>query len=295
MNKTTVYGIAIVVLLLANGWLFFSEKTVQGGEKRNYFDAENLEKVSFFLFHNQEDTTKIEKTANGWVVNDQYRADERFLNTLFSIIERIESGRKFDGWNEEVAGAVEIGMGADAGYRFQLATNPTKTKSFFIAEGVVTEVSVPGYRDNVVDIFLLHPDQWRDRLVIDASWRSIQKLTVSEAVENLTLTFDDKFFLINGQPAQDSSAVVDYLNQFQYFEANEMISPGRFPKFDSLAKTTPTATVEIDDIKLDKPMLLNIFPKLDNQAYHLVTNENGMMVIDAARVQQFLASVRDFE
>ena len=154
---------------------------------------------------------------------------------------------------------------------------------------------MPGYKDNVVDIFLLHPDQWRDRLVLDASWRSIQELSLTRRNEDpLTLTFDDKFFLVNGSTAQDSSAVVDYLNQFQYFEANEMLSAGRFPRFDSLAQTQPLATIEIDDIKQGEPIQLSIFPTLDNQAYHLVISEGEMMVIDAGRVEGLLASAQDF-
>ena len=109
---------------------------------------------------------------------------------------------------------------------------------------------MPGYKDNVVDIFKLHPDQWRDRLMFDGSWRTIQKATLNYTTGDvMEIAFKDKFFLVNDRQPQDSSAVIDYLNQFQYFEANEMISSGRFPQLDSLKDTKPTALLTIEDIK----------------------------------------------
>ena len=100
--------------------------------------------------------------------------------------------------------------------------------------------------------------------------------------------------MVNGEAPQDSSAVVEYLNQFQYFEANERISDGRFPRFDSLAQTTPGAVITIEDIKEEQPVILTIFPNLKGQAYHLVMRENQMMVIDARRVQGLLPTPQDF-
>ena len=86
----------------------------------------------------------------------------------------------------------------------------------------------------------------------------------------MEIVFNDQFFLINGNPPNDSSAVIDYLNQFQYFEANEMISEGRFPRFDSLAQTKPSTIVTIEDIKYEETIVFQIYPNMKGQAYHLV-------------------------
>ena len=292
MNKSTKYIIAILILLIANLWLFFSgaENNVRAAE--NYFAAEDLEGVSAFRFQFEGQEVTIGKTGEGWIINDTYPADQGFVNTLISILERVEVRSTLANWDTEPMGSVEVEFDFNSRYRFDFAANPNKTRSYFITEAGAKEVMVPGYRDNVIDIFTLHADQWRDRMVLDGSWRTIQKLTVeNERGVNFQITFDNQFFLLNGQPPTDSSAVVDYLNQFQQFQANEMISMGRFPEMDSIGNTQPFASVTIDDIKYDQPVRLEFYQNKANQPYHLVKDHNGQqMVIDARRVQQILSS-----
>lgn len=293
MSKPVKYIVAIGLLLGANLWLFFSDETTSSKEAEKYFDPEDLDGVSAFEFVFGVDTVAISLTGDGWIVNDEYLADQGFVNTLISVLERIEAGGMIENWTIDPIGSVEVEFDFNARYRFQFATNPNKTRSYFVTEAGAREVSVPGYRDNVVDIFTLHPDQWRDRIVIDGSWRTIQNLEVQNSLgENFKISFQDKFFLVNSSPSSDSSSVVNYLNQFQQFQANEMISEGRFEAMDSIAATTnPFATISIDDIKNDQLIELTIFPKMQGQAYHLVIDNTGQrMVIDARRVRQILAN-----
>ncbi|MEQ9467326.1 MAG: DUF4340 domain-containing protein [Ekhidna sp.] len=292
MSKTTGYIIAIIVLLGANLLLFFGKETSTTKNAENYFQVEDLERVSRFTFSMNGDSTVIERAGEEWKLNAKYKADEGFVNTLISILERVEAGRTIENWDRETLGNVEVEFDFNSRYRFEIGTNATKTKSYFIANGEAKEVAVPGYRDNVVDIFLLHPDQWRDRNILDGSWRTIQRLTVeNKQAEDFEISFNDSFFLVNGTTPTDSSAVVSYLNQFQQFQANEMISEGRFPALDSLSYTEPLAIVTIDDIKYDSPVRLEIFPNLVGQPYHLVRMQTGeRMVIDARRVAQILTN-----
>lgn len=295
MTKTVFYIATIIVLLVGNLGLFFWDDLLDSTDTSStFFEAEDLEQLSRVKL-NANDSVSMEKTGQGWILNDQYRVDQNFFNTLISVLQRIEVVRMVPDWEGEVMGKAEIEYAFNSRYRFEFATNARRTKSYFIVNGEVFEVMVPGYRDLVVDIFGLHPDQWRDRLIIDGSWRSIQQVKiVRNELKPLTITFDDKFYLIDGNPAQDSTAVVDYLNQFQYFEANEMISKGRFEPFDSLSVTEPMATIVIDDFKLENPVRLEIFKSLKSQPYHLVMKENEMMVIDANRIQNLLATPERF-
>lgn len=292
MSKSTKYLVAVGLLLVANLWLFLSGREDVTHKAEKYFLSEDLDGVSRFLFVQDEDTTKIERSEQGWTLNDQYKADGGFVNTLISVLHRVEVGRTIEGWDREIQGSVVVEFDFNSRYRFQFVTNPNRTKTYFISDGTAKEVAVPGYRDNVADIFTLHPDQWRDRLVVDGSWRSIQRVEVSNKTgEDFDIAFDDSFFLVNDETPTDSSAVVNYLNQFQQFQANEMISIGRFPELDSLASAEPMAMLLIDDIKYEDPKTLKIYPGLKNQPYHLVVDGDGnRMVIDAARVRQILSN-----
>ena len=292
MSKSTKYLIAVGLLLVANLWLFMDGGRDSTPKAEKYFLSEDLDGVSRFLFVQDGDTTKIERSEQGWTLNDQYKADEGFVNTLISVLHRVEVGRTIENWDREILGSIEVEFDFNSRYRFQFATNPNRTKTYFISDDIAKEVAVPGYRDNVADIFTLHPDQWRERLVVDGSWRSIQRVEVSNKTgEDFNIVFDDSFFLVNRETPTDSSSVVNYLNQFQQFQANEMISKGRFPEFDSLASTEPMAILLIDDIKYEDPKTLKIYPGLKNQPYHLAVDGDGnRMVIDAGRVRQILSN-----
>lgn len=290
MTKTVKYIIAVACLLGINLFLFFFDKQVSEQVSRNYFRKDDLDQVSSFLFVKAEDSVKIERSGEDWVVNDTYPADQQFVSTLVSILKKVEVAREIGKWEGNLLGDVEVEYAFNARYRFQFASNPTKTKSYFLSDGTAKEVRVPGYRDQVVDLFALHPDQWRDRMILDGSWRTIQRLEVQNSGgEDFEIVFEDRFFKIDGQQPSDSSAVVNYLNQFQQFQANEMISPGRFPDLDSLSQTRPMARVTIDDLKMSDNITLEIFPSLSEQAYHLVKiSDLSYMVIDANRIQGLL-------
>ncbi len=292
MRKTAKYIIVIVLLLGVNLWLFFSDHRSNTSQAQTYFLGEDIDQVSKFLFTDAEDTVEIALTGDGWIINDQYLADQNFINTLISVLRKVEVRRNVGDWKGSILGNAEIEFAFNSRYRFQYGSNPTKTKSYFIVNGVAKEVVVPGYRDQVIDLFDLHPDQWRDRLIFDGSWRTIQVLKVTNnSNDNFQIVFDDQFFKINDEAPQDSSSVVAYLNQFQSFQANEMISPGRFIELDSLAKTQPMATVEIEDIKFEYTIKLEVFPSLSGQRFHLVKQSDSInMVIDARRMSQILTN-----
>ena len=292
MSKLTTYLVIIVVLLGVNLWLFFTPGVDVAGSSEKYFNANELTLASRLTFIVDTDTTKIELTEKGWVVNEVYPADDGFVNTLISILEKVESRQTIENWDHEIHGTVIVEFDFNSRYHFQFASNLNKTKSYFLSDGIAREVVVPGYRDNITDIFTLHPDQWRNRLILDGSWRTIQKVSVENNYgENFEISFADTFFLFNGQQPADSTAVVEYLNQFQLFQANEMISTKRFPQMDSLSETNPIATVSIDDIKYNQSTVLKIFPNLTGQSYHLLTDQKGqMMVLGSERVASILSS-----
>lgn len=291
MSKSLKYIVLIVVLLIANMWLFFADSWTSDSKTTTYFNAEDMSSVSMIQFVLENEVVKIERSEQGWTLNDEFKADDGFVTTLISVLQRVDVSRVVGSWEQEILGSVEVEFDFNSRYRFDFASNATRTKSYFIDEGVAKEVSVPGYRDNVVDLFDLHPDQWRDRLVFDGSWRTIQKVDVeySNGTNSFDISFNDKFFLVNGESPQDSTKVIDYLNQFEYFQANEMISKGRFPEFDSLMNTQPLATIELDDIKSDVPTTLAIFLPLDGQRYHLIVKDGiQQMVVDGRRVNSLL-------
>ncbi len=182
---------------------------------------------------------------------------------------------------------------------FEVSGNAMKTKSYFTKDGQTYEVEIPGYRDYLAGIFELKPNQWRDRVIFDGSWRTIQRLTLDyrDADQNdFEISFNETFFQVSDIQQMDSSSVVEYLNEFQNWKANERLGRGAFDKYDSLAATSPYAILSIESINYTNEQVFSIYAPLKNDGFVLVTNQSGeMMVFDRQRISRILLKKDDFK
>lgn len=296
-KKTIKYLVLVGLLLVANLWLFFTEK---GTKNRSFDDSlftlQDTSLVSQIIMDNESGQVKLSKENDGsWLLNSKLKPDDYFRMVLLSAMNKVKVFRKIGKWDKE-SGKVRINY--DGGeLAFGYATNSTRTKSYFIKNGEAYEVGVPGYRDQIVTLFQLKEDQWRNRLLFNGSWRTIQKFNIKyPKSEELSIQFKNDFFTVNGKTNLDSTKLVNYLNQFDYFQANEVLSKGRMPRLDSLSQTSDyLAELKISDIQLKEPKHFYIYPSLKGTRYHLVKNEKGeMAVLDSRRVQSILKKEADF-
>ncbi|MEQ9404499.1 MAG: hypothetical protein RIM99_12975 [Cyclobacteriaceae bacterium] len=297
MSKPVKYIVAIVVLFGLNLFLFYSNSNTRSSSFDDaLFVISDTSQIASFNIVNDKGIIEIVRNQSGWMLNNTWAIDQNFLNVFFSIMNRVRVKRQSGEIKPENAGTLTIRFEDGSERAFNFTADAIGTKSYFIEDRTSYQVEVPGYRDNVVNILELSEDQWRSRTVFDGSWRTIQKLTITSSEEELTIRFNDKFFTVDGVNQIDSSAVVDYLNQFQFWQANEMISPGRFPQLDSLKELGAHALLTIDDIKSEEPVQFKIYSALPGQSYHLVTkHETEMMVFDSRRIQSILRPVAHFE
>ncbi|MEQ8473822.1 MAG: hypothetical protein RIC35_21680 [Marinoscillum sp.] len=249
------------------------------------------------IFSIQIGDNELKKLDGEWIVNDTYPVDQSLKRVLFLIMQRVQVKKPVD---VELTNAIEVKIAGEDPLSFTVSGNPTKTKTYFSLEGKdeVYEVEIPGYKEYVGGIFELNADQWRDRLVMNESWRTIQVLTLDymdPEIDDVKITFDKDFFLVEDISPIDSNLVVNYLNQFQYFQANEWVSKGRFPKYDSLSVKPPLATLTIESINDEVPYILEIFPKMPGERFFLVKlYDQSMLVIDDRRMVNILLRKNDF-
>ncbi len=295
-KKTRGYLILIPILLGLNLFLFFSDGAIGATSfDDQLFTVSDTSVIQRIEIAKETGSIVLSRSNGQWRLNDQYRVDQNFRQILFTILNRIRVKRSIGSTNMDNSGDARISFQDGDDLFFQFASDQLGTKSFFVMEGTGYQVEVPGYRENVVNIFELTADQWRNRQVFNGSWRTIQRLELAGEGQDLSIRFVDQFFQVGGVASIDSSAVVDYLNQFQFFQANEMISPGRFPELDSLANVKPLAVLTIEDIGYTEPKVFNIYPNLTDQAYHLVVSEEeGQMVISVDRIEKILRKKADF-
>ena len=281
--------VIVGVLLVANLIFYFS-----GGSSKGISFDEAQFAVADTSSVRSIQIGEIQLKKDGvWMVGD-YPADPAFVDHLLNVMLRVRVKKPVGPM--DAIGALEIVVNDDK--RFLFASNDTKTRTYFIEDGEGYEMEIPGFSDYLGGILELEYDQWRDRLVYDGSWRTIQHLsldyTASDA-DDFEIQFEKDFFKIPGITRLDTANMMDYLNQFQYFQANERLSDGRVAAMDSIAKTAPLAILKIDDIQIKDPITFTIFPRRPQDAFHLMLDPNGQMIaVDMQRVSNILFRKSDF-
>lgn len=287
-NKRLIGVIAVLIVL--NGLVyFFGAESISIRYDERLFAVSDTASVSSIVI----DDIVLTRGSGQWQVGDR-PADPAFTDHLLNVLLRVRVKKPVG--EMDTTDAVRIRVNKEAYY---FTSNDTKTRTFFIKDGEGYEVEIPGFSDYVGGIFELLPDQWRDRLVYDGSWRTIQQLQLDYPARegsNFSMTFEKDFFKMEGINRLDTTVMMDYLNQFQFFQANERLSVGRQPYLDSLKETEPLAILTIDDIQYDAPLQLRIFPRVGEDPFHLWLDADGEMVlVDTRRTSAVLRSRADFE
>ncbi len=254
-----------------------------------------------------QDTSSIEQVQVGevtltrsgsdWVVNNKYAADHGLQRLLFSMLQRIKVKRPVEVEPKDI---VKVSIVGGEENTFELFGNSTKTRTYskFPDDDQVYEVHIPGYNEYLGGIFELNQDQWRDRLLVNATWRTVQNLSVKyedPSAKNLEIAFDDQFFEVKGITPIDSNYVVEYLNQFEYFQVNEWVSTGRYPQYDSLVNTPSMATIQLESINESMPLEIKVFKKLPGDRFYIAKSSGQMFVIDERRMQNILKRPENFK
>tara|TARA_Y100001972_G_C7666161_1_gene336866 strand:- start:1051 stop:1962 length:912 start_codon:yes stop_codon:yes gene_type:complete len=300
MSKTNkILLVIIAALAVINIGLFFSDKLSSSGNvEHSIFAVSDTSAINEISIQGLKSSVSIVREGNNWNLNGAYKVDAGLKRLFFSILQRVRVRKPVDLMPSD---SIYVNLQGEENMAFVVFSNPTKTRTYFYdpEENQSYEVEIPGYNEYLGGIFELRENQWRDRLIIDENWRSIKSVKLDyhqNDKPDLSIEFNGKFFEVEGINGIDSSMVIDYLNQFQIFEVNEIISGERFPQYDSLSKTPPLATLTISSIRNAEPSQLKLFPAIDKMAFQLVTNKNDdLMILDSKRAHQILAKPTDFK
>ena len=296
----------ISILLIISNLLLFNLKPelVNLSFDPDLFMVRDTSEIERFQFQSKVLNHYFSR-QEGWKINNKFPSDPNLLKMLFMVSKRVKVSRALTGneknqllnRNEEMGTLVILTVdGREQSY--SVVGNSNKTKTYFIQNEEVYQVNIPGYQDFLASIYKLKLDQWRNRLVFKGNWRTIQKIEVvypEKSDKNLVIRFEETFYKVDGLKEIDSSAVVTYLNQFEYLQANERISPGFSSAYDSLSQTAPEMIISISDIKYKLPIEIKIFPELPGQSIRLIMDQDDeLMVFESKRILAYFKSRSDF-
>ncbi|MCC5928183.1 MAG: hypothetical protein JJU28_02960 [Cyclobacteriaceae bacterium] len=256
----------------------------------------------------QKENIVLERTSGTWTVNGAYEADEGIMMVVLTVLRQMEVSR---GVSRSQAEEIVEGLkteGAEVQIydskgkisHFYAGGNLTKTLSYFTdnQNGQAWIVNLPGYDSYVAGIFEIPAIDWRRRLLFSSTWRSLLKLNANYPY-NPNYDFDIEFFAgflkMPGIEPLDTAAMMEYIEQFEYFQADRFIEEGMFPHYDSLANTPPEFIIKIEDIDKLKNRTLSLYHRIPGDNNILGVLEDGRKALfNYRRIAGIYARKEDF-
>lgn len=258
----------------------------------------------------QPEREVILENEGEWRVGDQYVLDKSLQQVLFSMMQQWQIKRP-------------VAKTSNQAVIDDLTSNGTRVSVFstgeeildFYAGGVASQkipyfyrpgddrayiIEIPGYTNYITAILNLTDLQWKDRKLFSSPWQSIQRLEVDYAVpdtEDVIFAGDGPFPSIEEMKMAtvDTARMMNYLEQYAYFETNEHVDISKFAQFDSLSQTAPIGKITLTDLDASMSNSLTIWPRLPQDRVHLTVDGNGnWSVVEQRRVQALLPAKKDF-
>ncbi|MEP2023511.1 MAG: hypothetical protein ABJH98_05575 [Reichenbachiella sp.] len=298
-------GLLMVSILLL--WVGKKERVVS--VDKNLFAIADTTQISGIKIEFGNENISIQRGANEWLINEQYKADPQLIYLSQRILNAVQTQRpisksNLDGIKKELLESgkkVTVELSDGDSKTFYAGGNSAKTTAYFGNEDLtkIYTVAIPGYQSYLSGIFELSLNQWRDRVLFASSWRTIQHLTVDYTdpmLNDLNIYFDNQFLAVNGVNDMDTTSLMTYLQPLEFFQLNDYLNPGTFPRYDSLLNVEPIAKMSLDDINVTNNRQLKVYPKIDGERFYLLTNAaSEMMVVDAERMQRLMAEPVQFQ
>jgi hypothetical protein len=308
LKKNTKLLIILIGLILVSAAIAIFE----GGSKNDDFDSDIFQvkdSVSLVVvrIENGEIINNLEKKNGKWQLNGQFAIDDNLTKIMTTILAQVQVKRPVARLNNEElfndlmenGNQVSITLVDGSTSKFISGGNNAKSISYFavLNSKQVYIVEIPGYNNYISGIFELTKNQWRDRVLFSSSWRTLKELEIAYLnAEDTKITFEDRFLKIQGINEMDTTALLTYLEQYEYFQINDYLVAGNYPKYDSLSLTDPIANISISDIDNSKNRQVNIFAKMKGERFYLLTDpSNQMMVVDEKRMESLLVRSNQFK
>ena len=185
---------------------------------------------------------------------------------------------------------------------FYTGGDENKRYSYFMEEGSNQPyiVHLPGYNSYVSGIFEIPENDWRNRAVVQSNFRLIRSVQIdypAAPVKNFRIQSTRDFFEVRDVSEVDTTSMMEYLANFEFFQVDNFIdiTEKGYVQFDSLSKTQPWMTIEIDAVSGTPVERLTFFNRVsgDNRLLGKL-DENQYVLYDCRRIRPLFKSREDF-
>jgi len=260
---------------------------------KEIFKVDNQQKINSVVINKQNEKINLSYNGIKWVVNDSLEADRQLIQVFFATLLQAEPKRAI---SQKLSDSVAQRI-IQFGTKVDLFEEETLVKSFFVLGNENKNetfyklendpqpylVTIPGYKVYVAGIFELSAIDWRDKRIFNFNWQNFKQLTAtftSETKENFTISFQNGFFGIEGNPEADTTKLNNYLDAVSLLQTSHYIGADEQHQYDSLFNKAPNFSLVVNDIA-NRVYSLRVYNTPVNVTYvPAILNDREVILID---------------
>lgn len=320
MKKTYLYLAVLIVLMAVGGYNVYKNRTATKAKESADFSVKNTSEITrIFLKDKEAKEMLLEKTEDGWLLNQKYKANQQFVNELLDAFANMYAFAPLASVAQDNAvkqmsvksTRVEV-YTKDKSKPYKVfyvgGVSPSKKGTNMLLEidgkvaGQVQEVRLPGLNGYITDRFYIDESLWRETLLFDFHSNDIQQVsidyygeksyqsfTLSNQSGNYTLqTKDGKFE--NNQLYAD--LVTSYLLGFG--KKTVEIYANDYALMDSIIINFPLADLRIKDLKGKEVKIRFFNMPSDPKSKQQFDDEGEKIPFDVDRYYALVNDEKDF-
>lgn len=234
-----IVGIALTLLVLIGLAVYVSNldsTSTISGELSDFAIEDTSSITKIFLADKNNQTITLDKTQNGWLVNNSFKAREDIMQVLLETIKKIKvrapvSRSSFENIVKSIASnsvKVEIYQGSKKPSKVYYVGGPNQdhTGTYMLLEGsnVPFLMHIEGFRGYITPRYFTNINEWRTNAIFTLKPNQIQSIQLEFPKEN------EKSWIINKTESNKLGFEIKYLQSAKPFESVDTAYLARYIK-----------------------------------------------------------------
>jgi hypothetical protein len=308
-NKISLYTAVLAVLVVI---IIVFSMTGENKDNRKLqagsLSIDDTASVSMVKVTGQGFSYSITRDIKSWKINGNYNVDPVISDVMLALMNNVKIKRpvakselnEVVSYLEEDGILVDVYSGTEILKSFYVGGKRAENITYFMnrEDKIPYVMYIPGYNNYIAGFFEMDESNWRDRTIFSSNWMGIKKIAVNypnASEESFSLAYDKNFFRVEGTSSFDTTAVMEYIELFEYIQAERFLPKNEYQKYDSLlSANNPLFSIDLDDINPDNVKRVAFFENPFNKNNYIAKIRNSKseeeIVLVHGKVVQILAT-----
>jgi len=302
-NILLIISLLVIIVLCIGAASYNPYRKTSSITKKDVFSIANpSERLNKVVIKGAKVGDTLELSNSSWMVNGTYKLDPAMQQVLMALLERVEVQREITGElkedilevMEDTAIQVKIYAENQLIRDFKVVGNPDQIESYFITDGKVYQMQLPGYESYVAGMFEVKTLDWRDRTIFSGTWQDIVNLTLEYPDgDSLFFKYNKGLIKLQNRANADSVKVMDYIETYNYFFVDQFL-PADHEAVEMVGEFTHAGEITINALDENRNLQLNFYSHPNFNAILVNINDEEWAGIQKARYNKYFPKVQGF-